>query len=295
MLRVTLCLFVGAFVWPFASCSITCPDGNVCSETSTCCLTRDGYSCCPYPKAVCCSDLAHCCPSGFSCNLLTQHCEKKDQPWMNIPMVKKEAAEEPNPPAPSVSPLEELKNNQKSSVVHCDNYYVCPDGTTCCRHPKGGFFCCLYSPGRCCLDGFHCCPYGYDCDHTYTHCIRQGLRYPFIPKETPSSVPAALISTSKDRSSLQERTPMTALTAASSSNLEAGVIRCDYKFYCPAGSTCCKGSKGQWNCCPYPLGQCCSDGQHCCEYGYNCDATSKSCKRGYIQFPSRTQERAKTD
>ncbi|KAM9340274.1 progranulin-like [Symphorus nematophorus] len=209
MLRITLSLLVGVFVWGFASCSITCPDGNVCPDSATCCLTRQGYSCCPYPKAVCCSDLAHCCPSGFRCNLLTHMCERENQPWINIPMVKKEAAEQPSIPVLPVSPLQEVENNhysdqQKSSVVHCDNYYYCPDGNTCCRHPKGAWFCCPYSPARCCLDGYHCCPYGYDCDYTYTHCVRQGLMYPFIPKQALSSVPAASISTSEEKSSLQE-------------------------------------------------------------------------------------------
>lgn len=276
----------------FASGSTKCPDGSVCSDHSTCCSTKNGYSCCAYPNAVCCSDLAHCCPSGFTCNVATQFCEKKYQPWMNIPMVKKEVVEEePSIPVLPVSPLQELKNNQvpeKSSVVHCDNLYVCPDGTTCCRHPRGVWFCCPYSIGRCCLDGYHCCPFGFDCDLTYTHCVRQGLRYPFTPKQTLSSVPASLISTLDDEAVWKEK-PMTALTEASNSVAEAGVIRCDSKFYCSNG-TCCKGPAGQWTCCPYPLGQCCADGRHCCEYGYSCDPSSLSCRRWYSKVPSGTQE-----
>uniref|UniRef100_A0A3P9BKK2 Granulins domain-containing protein n=2 Tax=Haplochromini TaxID=319058 RepID=A0A3P9BKK2_9CICH len=46
------------------------------------------------------------------------------------------------------------------------------------------------------------------------------------------------------------------------------VIRCDSLHYCQGGMSCCQASSGQWNCCPYPLGQCCADGVHCCEYGY---------------------------
>ena len=39
-----------------------CPDGN------TCCPNSSGtYGCCPFPSAVCCSDLTHCCPSGYTC------------------------------------------------------------------------------------------------------------------------------------------------------------------------------------------------------------------------------------
>ncbi|XP_067467296.1 progranulin-like [Thunnus thynnus] len=295
MLRITVWLLVG--VCGFASCNNICPDGNICPDLSTCCMTRDGYRCCPYPKAVCCSDLEHCCPSGFRCNPVTEMCEKVNQPWMNIPMVKKEAAEKPSTLLIPVSPLQELKNNldqKKSSIVHCDNYHNCHGGTTCCRHPGGVWFCCPISPGKCCLDGYHCCPYGFDCDLTYTHCVRRGLRYPFTPKQALSSVPATHISTSEDKDNLQE-TPMAALTEANGGTLEVGVIRCDLKFYCSAGTTCCKRAKGQWSCCPYPLGQCCADGLHCCEYGYTCDPSSMNCRQWYSQIPSGTQEDAKTD
>lgn len=283
----------------FASCSNHCPDGNVCPDSATCCLTPLGYSCCHYPKAVCCSDFTHCCPSGFHCNLVSQMCEKENQPWASIPMERKEDAEEPSIPVLSASPLQRLDDNsvavqQKSSVVHCDSYYVCPDATTCCRHPKGAWFCCPYSPGRCCLDGYHCCPYGFDCDYSYTHCVRQGLRYPFTPKQALSSVPATFISAPEDKSSLKEM-PMTALTEASDGINEAGVVRCDSTFYCPGGTTCCKGRTSRWSCCPYPLGQCCADGKHCCQYGYTCDATSLRCRRGFSQIPSGAQEPAMTD
>ncbi|XP_042362563.1 progranulin-like [Plectropomus leopardus] len=295
MLRLPLWLLVGVLVWEFASCSITCPDGNICSDFSTCCMTKHGYSCCPYPNAVCCSDLAHCCPQRYRCNEVTQMCER--EPWMSIPMVKKEAAKEPSTPVET--PPQEPKSNlvpdqKKSSVVHCDNYYYCLDGQTCCRYPTGAWWCCPFNIGRCCRDGFHCCQYGYDCDYTFTHCVRQGLIYPFTPKHSAAPVPASRISTSEDKSTLQE-TPMTALSEATDGITDAGVIRCDSTFFCSVGKSCCKGPTGQWSCCPYALGQCCADGQHCCKYGYNCDPTSLSCTGRYSQIPSGDQERAKTD
>lgn len=172
MLRIPLWLHVGACVWGFAF-SIKCPDGSSCSDPATCCQTEEGYECCPYTnvsltqkwghfmtvwisksgvclKAVCCSDLTNCCPPGFTCNLALQLCVKQNQPWMSVPMVKKEAAEAPSTPDLPVSTFRELKgpdlSGQKATIVHCDNYYYCYDGTTCCRHPKGGWFCCPYSP-----------------------------------------------------------------------------------------------------------------------------------------------------
>ncbi|KAI4817818.1 hypothetical protein KUCAC02_011192 [Chaenocephalus aceratus] len=295
MLRTTLWLLVGVFVWGFASC-ITCPDGNHCSDHATCCMTEHGYSCCQYPNAVCCADLAHCCPSGFRCNLVTQMCEKA--PWMTIPMVKKEAAEKPSTPVRPASPIQELQNNAvpeqtKSSNVYCDSYFRCPDGYTCCRQPTGAWFCCVYYLGRCCLDGYHCCPYGYDCDHTYTRCVRRGLSYPFSPRESLTSIPASPISTSKDKSIIQE-TPMTALTETKDGFPESGVIRCNDKLYCSAGTTCCKDTKGHWSCCPFPLGICCKDGKHCCKYGLKCSSTSLSCEGGYAHIPSGPREHAKS-
>ncbi|CAI5690432.1 unnamed protein product [Oreochromis niloticus] len=180
MLKITLlCLSFGVFLWGFASCSITRPD------------------------AMCCADLLHCCPSGYRCNLVTMKCQKLDQPWLTIPMVKKEAAEKPNTPELSGTPLQELKESHvpdqiKKTMVYCDSYTYCPDGTTCCRHPKGGWFCCPYSPGKCCLDGYHCCPIGFDCDRTYTHCVREKLTYPFLRKPAVPSAPASLIPTSEE-------------------------------------------------------------------------------------------------
>ncbi|XP_053190399.1 progranulin-like [Scomber japonicus] len=224
MLRTTIWLLVG--VCGFVSC-IRCPDGGTCPDDKTCCKSLDGYKCCPYPNAMCCADMIHCCASGYQCNLVTSKCEKRNQPWLTIPMVKKEAAEKPTTSVIPVSPIQELKSDPdqtKASVVPCDNYNTCPDGTSCCRHPAGPWFCCPLPLAKCCLDGYHCCPYGYDCDLTYKHCVRQGLRYPFTPEKTLSSISASLISTPEDQDRLQE-TPLTALTEANDSAIETGVIR----------------------------------------------------------------------
>lgn len=52
---------------------------------------------------------------------------------------------------------------------------------------------------------------------------------------------------------LPSKKPMMVLTEAMTSAQDGEVIRCDNKFYCPAGSSCCKGAQGQWTCCPYKL------------------------------------------
>lgn len=52
---------------------------------------------------------------------------------------------------------------------------------------------------------------------------------------------------------LPSKKPRMVLTEAMTSAQDGAVIRCDDKFYCPTGRSCCKGAQGQWSCCPYKL------------------------------------------
>ncbi|XP_042292505.1 progranulin-like isoform X2 [Thunnus maccoyii] len=279
MLRITLWLLVG--VCGFASCNNICPDGNVLSDLSTCCMTTDGYRACPYPNAVCCSDLEHCCPSGFQCNLGTQMCEKVNQPWMNIPMVKKEAAEKPSTLLIPVSPLQELKNNldqKKSSVVNCDNNHNCRGGETCCRSIYGTWFCCPYSSAMCCADRRNCCPYGTFCARD-GKCVRRGLRYPFSPIQALSSVPASLISTSEDKDNLQEDLKNNLDQKQRPDHL------CEHGIKCRVGQTCCRGKGNRpYFCCRHRSATCCADRKNCCPYGTICDYDG-TCVRRSLRYP----------
>jgi len=56
--------------------STTCPDGSSCSSTATCCRIAQGYGCCPYSSAVCCSDEQHCCPQGYTCDVQRGLCQQ---------------------------------------------------------------------------------------------------------------------------------------------------------------------------------------------------------------------------
>ena len=49
------------------SLNTACDDGTTCPGNQKCCATEDGKSCCPYINGVCCSDMKHCCPSGYIC------------------------------------------------------------------------------------------------------------------------------------------------------------------------------------------------------------------------------------
>lgn len=173
MSKLTLCLVAGALLLGVVAC-VKCPDGHQCLDKQTCCKGAQQYNCCPYPdvsnghfgnpglqtasnsvssvlsQAVCCSDLTHCCPSGYTCNVAEQMCEQQNLPWFRIPMVMKEAEKS----SALVLPVyfsREVEDNRvpaegKSSSVLCDNHYRCPDGTTCCRNRAGGWSCCPYSP-----------------------------------------------------------------------------------------------------------------------------------------------------
>nr|XP_020461189.1 granulins-like [Monopterus albus] len=49
--------------------SVQCKDLSHCPEHNTCCQLFTGeWGCCPLQNAVCCSNMKHCCPSGYTCN-----------------------------------------------------------------------------------------------------------------------------------------------------------------------------------------------------------------------------------
>nr|XP_023646390.1 granulins-like [Paramormyrops kingsleyae] len=51
-----------------------------CSEGETCCWSsHTSEACCPWPEAVCCSDMTHCCPAGYTCDLEAGSCSRPNQ------------------------------------------------------------------------------------------------------------------------------------------------------------------------------------------------------------------------
>jgi hypothetical protein len=85
-----------------------------------------------------------------------------------------------NPPNPGPSPPSPVT---PPSV--CDNYYSCPESTTCCCiYPYGGYCfawgCCPLEGATCCDDHYSCCPHDYPvCD------IEDGLCLMGNNKNTP--------------------------------------------------------------------------------------------------------------
>ncbi|KAJ8345428.1 hypothetical protein SKAU_G00296210 [Synaphobranchus kaupii] len=65
---------------------VRCDAKTSCPNDNTCCFMKSlGRSgCCPLPKAVCCRDQKHCCPSGYTCDPSTGSCSKpRELRWDN--------------------------------------------------------------------------------------------------------------------------------------------------------------------------------------------------------------------
>ncbi|XP_040917806.1 granulin a isoform X2 [Toxotes jaculatrix] len=53
---------------PLKHRAIQCDEHVSCTDEETCCrMSATTWGCCPSPNAVCCSDMKHCCPSGYTC------------------------------------------------------------------------------------------------------------------------------------------------------------------------------------------------------------------------------------
>ncbi|GFS07045.1 granulin epithelin variant 1 [Elysia marginata] len=211
-----------------AANDVTCPDQSTCPSGQTCCQNQQGgYSCCPLPGAVCCSDKLHCCPSGYTCDVSAGRCLKGDD-FMAL------FTKQPSKPA--------------VNDVTCPDQSSCPSGQTCCQNQEGGYGCCPLPEAVCCSDKLHCCPSGYTCD------VSAGL--------------------------CQRGSEILALFTKLPSKPAVNDVTCPDQSTCPSGQTCCELQEGGYGCCPLPKAVCCEDKIHCCPNGYRCDPSGQSCLNG---------------
>ncbi|KAM6450019.1 progranulin isoform 2-T2 [Liasis olivaceus] len=158
---------------------ILCNGSVSCEEGQTCCQSLSGaWSCCQLPNAVCCEDHQHCCPSGYTCNVAAQSCEKRQ--WLG-------------PMAAAGGQLISSQTAVSSQDVLCGEQHYCHEGQTCCKAKGGGWACCPYQKGTCCRDKRHCCPSGFYCSILGFQCYR---RKPFrwdISTFSPHSVGAHVL------------------------------------------------------------------------------------------------------
>uniref|UniRef100_A0A8C7ZWR7 Granulin b n=1 Tax=Oryzias sinensis TaxID=183150 RepID=A0A8C7ZWR7_9TELE len=297
---------------------VLCPDQrSMCPDGTTCCQLNNGsFGCCPLPNAVCCSDHMHCCPEGTTCDLAHSTCVSaaggtaqavmmpvsgttpKTHPvkglavpcnasvacadgstccrasrgqWGCCPLPEAVCCEDhlhccPHGTVcnlaastcddPSGSALTPLLSNMpgfpyRSENGRCDESASCPGEATCCRTRAGGWACCPLPQAVCCDDHIHCCPNATVCNLEAETC------------DDPSGLSP----------SLPWLTKRPRLTAGMEEE------RCGVDAVCPARTTCCKNSSGQWACCPLPQAVCCSDLDHCCPKGYKCNASDRTCER----------------
>ncbi|XP_041931834.1 progranulin-like isoform X1 [Alosa sapidissima] len=257
------------------SATVVCPDGSLCPDKNTCCLTKGGYGCCNYPSAVCCSDQLHYCPAGYHCSSAAQLCVKDGQPRYRLAWLKHTPTQEPESTLLKLSlPESDSRAIQETSdaVVWCDTATYCSDDATCCLGRSGNWGCCGRTNGQCCRDGIHCCPYGFYCNIASTKCLSGDLSIDAIPQ-----LPAVRSDDDQsDRRAIQERPSA------------VGKVICDEGVYCSNGETCCLSTTGTWGCCVYSHAHCCRDGIHCCPSGYMCDSSS-ACQSGYLRIAASPQ------
>ncbi|XP_071803733.1 uncharacterized protein [Asterias amurensis] len=227
--------------------AVICPGGtSQCPSGTTCCKLASGqWGCCPFPKAVCCSDHTHCCQTGYICNVAQGTCTKGalTLPWETKNVAQPIEAEI----VPWSSKTLAFTTTGVDSVV-CDSSYQCPDGNTCCKLASGQWGCCPQVKAVCCSDGIHCCPNGYTCDVSAGTCSKSSAPIPWVLKNL--ALPDGF-----------------------------GDVQCDSTHQCPTGNTCCKLASGQWGCCPLPKATCCSDQQHCCPQDTTCDIPEGKCNK----------------
>ncbi|KAG7233147.1 hypothetical protein INR49_007427, partial [Caranx melampygus] len=134
--------------------AVKCDGKSQCPEHTTCCRLFTGeWGCCPLQNGVCCPDMEHCCPQGYTCNVASSSCQK-------VVMLQLETI----PLTPVYLPEHQSQPNPIThGDVKCDDQTSCEDGETCCRTSPTTWGCCPSPNAVCCSDMMHCCPTGYTC------------------------------------------------------------------------------------------------------------------------------------
>ncbi|KAM9424628.1 granulin b isoform 2-T2 [Pholidichthys leucotaenia] len=145
-----------------------CDAQTSCARDTTCCFIEktQKWGCCPLPNAVCCADHEHCCPQGYTCNMKSATCEKKNHQGILTHIVRQRRM------LHSTS-----REAEEEEDVPCDGTgkFYCPKNDTCCRISATEWSCCPSPKAICCPDSKHCCPAGYSCDLTAGGCTPQSL------------------------------------------------------------------------------------------------------------------------
>ena len=271
---------------------VVCPDLSFCPLKHTCCLLSTGaYGCCNLSDATCCSDGAHCCALGYSCN---------------------------------------NDGTCKKTREVCPNQSTCPLSTTCCLLKSADYGCCPLPNAVCCRSDT-CCPSGHycysdgKCSAKYfvstlsrKQSASQGsivMKPPakkdsitaIVMKQPAIKAPQNIICPDGTSECASNNTCCASssggygccplLNAACCSDgqhccpigykcdidtdtcTKVNVVCPDQSSLCPLDNTCCVLASGKYGCCPNPNAVCCSDGEHCCPEGYTCNISAGTCVR----------------
>ncbi|XP_006803151.1 granulin a [Neolamprologus brichardi] len=147
--------------------SVQCEGASQCPEQTSCCKLFTGeWGCCPLKNAVCCPDKEHCCPQGYTCDILSRSCQKLIMMQLErVPLTPVYLLE----PQPQLSPT-------KHKDIECDEQTNCGHDETCCRTSATSWGCCPSSNAVCCSNMKHCCPTGYTCTEEGS-CIQNSKLY----------------------------------------------------------------------------------------------------------------------
>lgn len=198
---------------------VTCDAFSSCPDGTTCCrMTSGSWGCCPIPNAVCCKDHMHCCPSGTVCDTAQGRCTQQGGLSLSESFSAKVHLTITKPATPASVPYK--------TVICPDQESYCPDGSTCCMLPSGGYGCCPMPKANCCTDHLHCCPHDTTCDLEHSTCRRKR------------------IDQNDDLSELLVKSP-----AGSVAALTAKDICHDKETMCANGHHCCITVNAEWGCC----------------------------------------------
>lgn len=83
-------------------------------------------------QAVCCADQEHCCPQGYSCNMQTGTCEKKNHDVLILTLPQSKVVQS------------EPRHPEDDANVPCDSTgeFHCPKQDTCCKVSNSAWACC---------------------------------------------------------------------------------------------------------------------------------------------------------
>uniref|UniRef100_A0A3B4A2M0 Granulins domain-containing protein n=1 Tax=Periophthalmus magnuspinnatus TaxID=409849 RepID=A0A3B4A2M0_9GOBI len=160
-----------------------------------------------------------------------------------------------------------------SSTVLCsDGISECPEESSCCEGADGEFGCCPMTRAVCCSDHYHCCPAGFTCDLAHLRCVNSFDATPVMTLQKAVAVKSQESAPEEGEKSESEEEE-----DDKEEDDEEGRVHCSNQHACPRNSTCCRLGHRRWGCCPLPKAVCCTDHQHCCPAGYQCDLAQQMC------------------